>query len=103
MVEFFRQQGSDDGRNAVLGRHKIRPSKARMTVRFHALLEPDFESKKAYWERVYAAAYNRTVRRTNPRKVNGKSTTLRNMASVTITKLPNGVVKIIGRKMRGKR
>jgi glycerol-3-phosphate dehydrogenase len=35
----------------------------------------------------------------NPRKVKGKSTTLRNMASVTVTKLPNGVVKITGRKM----
>ena len=37
--------------------------------------------------------------RRNPRKVKGKSTTLRNMASVTIRKLPNGVVKITGRKM----
>jgi hypothetical protein len=35
----------------------------------------------------------------NPRKVKGRSTTLRNMASVTIQKLPNGVVKITGRKM----
>jgi len=35
----------------------------------------------------------------NPRKVKGHSTTLRNMASVTIRKLPNGVVKITGRKM----
>jgi hypothetical protein len=39
----------------------------------------------------------------NPRKVAGKSTTLKNMASVTVTKLPNGVVKITGRKMRGKK
>jgi flagellar basal body L-ring protein FlgH len=40
----------------------------------------------------------------NPaRKVKGKSTTLKNMASVTVTKLPNGVVKITGRKMAGKR
>jgi len=39
----------------------------------------------------------------NPRKVRGRSTTLRNMASVTIRKLPNGVVKITGRKMAGKR
>ena len=38
----------------------------------------------------------------NPRKVKGRSTTLRNMASVTIQKLPNGVVKITGRKMAGK-
>ena len=37
--------------------------------------------------------------RGNPRKVKGRSTTLRNMASVTIQKLPNGVVKITGRKM----
>ena len=37
--------------------------------------------------------------RRNPRKVAGKSTTLKNMASVTIRKLPNGVVKITGRKM----
>jgi hypothetical protein len=35
----------------------------------------------------------------NPRKIKGKSTTLKNMASVTVTKLPNGVVKITGRKM----
>ena len=41
--------------------------------------------------------------RRNPRKVAGKSTTLRNMASVTVTKLPNGVVKITGRKMAPKR
>ena len=41
--------------------------------------------------------------RRNPRKVAGKSTTLKNMASVTVTKLPNGVVKITGRKMAGKR
>lgn len=40
--------------------------------------------------------------RGNPRKVKGRSTTLRNMASVTIQKLPNGVVKITGRKMAGK-
>ena len=40
--------------------------------------------------------------RRNPRKVAGKSTTLKNMASVTVTKLPNGVVKITGRKMAGK-
>ena len=33
----------------------------------------------------------------NPRS----TTTLRNMASVTIRKLPNGVVKITGRKMAG--
>ena len=44
----------------------------------------------------------RTVK-SNPRKVAGKSTTLKNMASVTVTKLPNGVVKITGRKMAGKR
>lgn len=37
----------------------------------------------------------------NPRKVKGRSTTLKNMASVTIQKLPNGVVKITGRKMAG--
>jgi hypothetical protein len=41
-------------------------------------------------------------KRTNPRKVRGRSTTLRNMAFVTIRKLPNGVVKISGRK-RGNR
>jgi len=35
----------------------------------------------------------------NPRKVKGSATTLRNMASVTIQKLPNGVVKITGRKL----
>jgi len=34
----------------------------------------------------------------NPRKVKGTSTTLRNMASVTITKQRNGVVLIRGRK-----
>ena len=43
----------------------------------------------------------RTVK-SNPRKVKGKSTTLKNMASVTVTKLPNGVVKITGRKMAEK-
>ena len=37
--------------------------------------------------------------RRNPRKVAGKSTTLRNMAFVSITKQRNGVVKITGRKM----
>jgi hypothetical protein len=36
---------------------------------------------------------------TNPRKVKGRSTTLRTMASVTIQKLPNGVVKITARKL----
>jgi hypothetical protein len=36
--------------------------------------------------------------RRNPRKVAGKSTTLRNMASVTITKQRNGVVLIRGRR-----
>ena len=41
--------------------------------------------------------------RRNPRKVAGKSTTLRNMAFVSITKQRNGVVKITGRKMAGKR
>jgi hypothetical protein len=35
----------------------------------------------------------------NSRKVKGKSTTLRNMAFVSITKQRNGVVKITGRKM----
>lgn len=40
-------------------------------------------------------------KRTNPRKVRGRSTTLRNMAFVTIRNLPNGVVKISGRKMAG--
>jgi hypothetical protein len=35
------------------------------------------------------------------RHVRGRSTTLRNMAFVTIRKLPNGVVKITGRKMAG--
>jgi len=44
----------------------------------------------------------RTVK-SNPRKVAGKSTTLRNMAFVSITKQRNGVVKITGRKMAGKR
>ena len=44
----------------------------------------------------------RTVKST-PRKVAGKSTTLRNMAFVSITKQRNGVVKITGRKMAGKR
>ena len=39
----------------------------------------------------------------NPRKVAGKSTTLRNMAFVSITKQRNGVVKITGRKMAPKR
>ena len=39
----------------------------------------------------------------NPRKVKGKSTTLRNMAVVTVTKRRNGVVKITGRKMAGGR
>ena len=43
----------------------------------------------------------RTVK-SNPRKVKGKSTTLRNMAFVSITKQRNGVVKITGRKMAGK-
>jgi len=38
----------------------------------------------------------------NPSRVRGRSTTLWNMASVTIRKLPNGVVKITGRKMRRK-
>ena len=41
--------------------------------------------------------------RRNPRKVAGKSTTLRNMAFVSITKQRNGVVKITGRKMAPKR
>ena len=41
--------------------------------------------------------------RRNPRKVAGKSTTLRNMAFVSITKQRNGVVKITGRKMAGKK
>ena len=36
--------------------------------------------------------------RRNPRKVKGKSTTLHNMASVTITKQRNGVVLIRGRR-----
>lgn len=40
-----------------------------------------------------------TVGPKNPRRIKGKSTTLRNMAFVTIRKLPNGVVKITGRKM----
>ena len=44
----------------------------------------------------------RTVK-SNPRKVAGKSTTLRNMAFVSITKQRNGVVKITGRKMAPKR
>ena len=35
----------------------------------------------------------------NPRKVKGKSTTLKNMAYIVVQKLPNGVVKITGRKM----
>ena len=40
----------------------------------------------------------------NPaRHVRGRFTTLRNMALVTIRKLPNGVVKITGRKMAGKK
>jgi len=38
----------------------------------------------------------------NPRKVAGKSTTLRNMAFVSITKQRNGVIKITGRKMAEK-
>ena len=45
---------------------------------------------------------NLPSRHNNPRKARGNSTTLRNMASVTIQKLPNGVVKITGRKMAGK-
>jgi hypothetical protein len=39
----------------------------------------------------------------NPRKVKGHSTILRNMAVVTITKQRNGVVKITGRKMAGRK
>ena len=58
-------------------------------------------SPPSFREVVAAGAVLR--QRGNPRKIKGKSTTLRNMASVTITKLPNGVVKITGRKMRGKR
>ena len=50
---------------------------------------------------------NRRIRhpkaRRNPRKVKGVCTTLRNMASLTITKQRNGVVRITGRKMRGRR
>ena len=42
----------------------------------------------------------RTVK-SNPRKVKGKSTTLRNMAFVSIPKQRNGVIKITGRKMAG--
>ena len=50
---------------------------------------------------IWAVTYNKPKRwgKGNPRKIKGKSTTLRNMASVTIQKLPNGVVKITGRKI----
>jgi len=46
---------------------------------------------------------NREERKNRGRKVKGRSTTLRNMASVTIQKLPNGVVKITGRKIGSRR
>jgi len=44
-----------------------------------------------------------SVPKGNPRKVKGRSITLRNMALITIRKLPNGVVKITGRKMANRR
>ena len=51
-------------------------------------------SRRGYYWHVYPE-----LKRNPARKVAGKSTTLRNMASVTVTKLPNGVVRITGRKM----
>ena len=53
----------------------------------------------AQWRRRALAAQKKIRGMGNPRKAKGKSTTLRNMASVTIQKLPNGVVKITGRKI----
>jgi hypothetical protein len=54
--------------------------------------------RRILWQRATPWAPKR-----NPRKLKGRSTTLRNMASITIQKLPNGVVKITGRKMAPKR
>lgn len=49
-----------------------------------------------------AYAANRFFETGNPQHVRCNSTILRNMASVTIRKLPNGVVKITGKRMRHK-
>jgi hypothetical protein len=54
-------------------------------------------------ERLILAERAKRAKQGNPRHVSGNFATLRNMASVTIRKLPNGVVKITGRKMRGER
>lgn len=43
----------------------------------------------------------RDIFKRNPRRFSGCSTTLRNMAVITVTKQRNGVVKITGRKMAG--
>jgi hypothetical protein len=58
------------------------------------------KAAKAATSRDASKTIDRLLRR-NPaaRKIKGKSTTLKNMASVTVTKLSNGVVKITGRKL----